>query len=137
MFGIELSGLGNVKKLSELDERCMTIAGHKVQEQIRRFSQEYMMSPDGTTFAPLTKKYEKRKVRAGRKGLPNFTFTGSYMRGMKPRKSGGDVLVGPESDHEPMAEGLSKKRSHIGIANETPGIIEASMKEEFERTLNV
>jgi len=132
MIGFEAT-MGKTDGLADLGERGLTIAGHEVQNQIRRFSQEYMMTPDGVLFQPLSNAYRRSKIRAGYQGVPNLTRTGGYMREMKPRKVTDGIEVGPGSDYEAIAQGLSSRREHIGIAPETPGIIEAKLVEEFER----
>ena len=125
--------MGKTEQLAGLGERSLTIAGHKVQEQIRTFSQNYQMTPDGVLFQPLTKAYARAKERAGYGRKPNLTRTGGYMREIKPRKVGDEIEVGAGEDYLEISQGLSNYRPHIGIAPETPGIIEAALVEEFER----
>ncbi len=135
MFGFEVDASAltkTVETLGKLPERVQTAAGHTVQKQIRQHSQEYMQSPDGVTFAPLTDKYRKRKVKSGRPGLPNLTFTGELMRDIKPRKEGDEIFIAPKESDLAKAEGLSKKRPFIGLAPETPGLIEQAMVVAFE-----
>lgn len=134
MIGFEFSGLDSLAGLANLGERSLTIAGHEIQGQIRRFSQQLSMTPDGATFKPYVPAYAKYRQRKGRQTSPvNLTFTGEYMRDIMPRKVGNEVQVGPKESDMLRAQGLSAKREHIGIAPETPGIIEAKMLEEFER----
>lgn len=132
MIGFEVT-MGKTEQLADLGERSLTIAGYEVQNQIPRFSQEYQMTPDGALFQPLTNAYRHSKIRAGYAGVPNLTRTGGYMREIKARKVGDKIEVGPRSEYETIAQGLSSRREHIGIAPETPGIIESKLVEEFER----
>jgi len=84
------------------------------------------MTPDGASYPQLTPAYKKAKIRAGYGGDPNLKRTGEYGRDIQARPEGDDIIVAPKESDEPRARGLSKKRPHIGVPAETPGIIEAS-----------
>lgn len=120
-----------IGRLEKLSERLPMAAGNIVAKQIRTFSQEYQMTPDGASFKELTPAYKRRKMRSGRPGVPNLTWSGELMRETKARKAGGNVEVGPQESQQAQAEGLSKKRPFVGLAPETPGIIEASFQKIF------
>lgn len=123
-----------ISKLEKLPARMQMSAARTIANNMRRYMHEYGMTPDGVTYAPYTKAYARR--RFNKFGLQvdkvDLKVTGEYGRGIKPRKEGEDIIVAPKDSDLPRAQGLSKKRPHIGVAPEVPGLIEASWQGLFE-----
>lgn len=123
----------SIDKLIKLPERLPMTAGRIVANQIRTFTHEYSMTPDGATFAPYVPAYAKRRQRMGLQiSKVDLKISGEYGRDIQPRAEGDEIIVAPKDSDMKRAAGLSKKRPHIGIAPETPGIIEAAMQKIFE-----
>lgn len=116
-----------IAKLERLPERAQKSAANIVANEMRRYMHEYGMTPDGETYAPYVPRYKRYREKHNRSGSKvDLKFTGEYGRDIRPRKDGDDIIVAPKESDLPRAEGLSKKRPHIGVGREVPGIIEAS-----------
>ena len=136
MIGYELTGDFEkaIRGITEWAERAPMLVGEVVAEQIVHYSRDLSMTPDGATFAAYVPRYAEKRKKAGlQTARVDLTWTKQYLDSIKPVREGADVYVGPAMQYGPRAEGLSKKRPHIGVAVETPALAEKKLHEEWSK----
>lgn len=80
---------------------------------------------DGQKFDPLTGAYRLRKQRAGYGGDANLRATSAYLDNFYDRQESRlSRILSPAESMLPQAEGLSKKRKHIGVSANAVRLIE-------------
>ena len=108
-----------------------SVAGVLVK-QIKTLSQQQQVTYRGTPFKKLTPAYRKRKVKAGHPGIPNLTYTGKYMDRIGLRQDEDVPYVGPVAAFQPQAQGLSKKRPHLGVHPDSIRLAENGLAQMWE-----
>lgn len=127
----ELSTL--VRKIEKFRASIMPMATGILVKQVKVLSQQQQKSFDGTSFAPLTPAYKKRKMKAGHAGVPNLTYSGKFMNEIGFQEDG---TISVPDTLQPQAKGLDKKRKIWGVHPDSERLMEHAMEQAWENVVN-